>query len=146
MTAELELVPASAALAAPPSPVEMLQPTTARQAVRGRQAVARRARVAVVDVLRVIVEEVGARLPRPRDGIDRGSCAKDILHLHVDRPLAGGQVMVVEMVVGAHGGRVLGRDALDGVLCLVSPNIPRRTDSQVLFFLLAIRRGKLIST
>jgi len=98
------LVAAAAALATQPPAVELLEPARARAAAGAGETAPRRARLFVVEdaPLSEVVEELLAGLLLSGLGIEGGRGTEDVVHDDVDTASAGGEVVEVEVVVGAH--------------------------------------------
>lgn len=104
-------VSAQAAPAADPESVQLLQPARAPAALRAGQAPATGARVVEIDpqasALLVKVRRVCAGGQGLEGLVERGGRAEDIVYDKLDVPRAWGTVVMVEVVVDAHGHRVL---------------------------------------
>lgn len=107
MVADRVGVAAQAAPAADPEPVQLLQPARAPAALRAGQAPATGARVVEVDAqaaaLLVKVGRVRAGGPGLEGLVERGGRAEHIVYDKLDVPRARGTVVVMEIVVDAHG-------------------------------------------
>lgn len=110
------LVPTPPTLAADPESVQLAQPAPAQAAVGAGEAPATRAWVAEVDaaVLLVVVRDIVAGVPSPRTFVEGGGRAVDVVYHEFDVTSARVHVMVVKIVVGAHGHRDRARFATEG--------------------------------
>lgn len=109
MVADRVGVPAQAAPAADPEPVQLLQPARAPAALWTGQAPATGTRVVEVDAeaptLLVKVGRVRAGGPGLVYFVESGCRTEDIMYDKLDVPGARGTVMVMKVIVDTHGRR-----------------------------------------
>lgn len=126
------LVAASSALAAYPAAVQLFQATFPRGAVRRGEAATHGAWVVVVNVLGSVEFEVGAGASPI--GVCRSISAEDVVHHHVDVPRAGRHMVMMEVIVIAHGTASRRRRAIDDGLCCMKTEglgIPGQERSEI---------------
>ena len=102
MAAHAALVAAAAALAALPTAVELEEAAATRFALGGRHATTGGAGILVVNDLGVVVLQVAAWLLRA-GGVDGGGPAEAVVDGDVNVPCAGREMVVMPVVVVAHG-------------------------------------------
>lgn len=98
-----------ATLAASPKPIQLLEPTSAKTTVRAGKTAATGTRIIEIDtwtaILLSVIGDVGAGKVDLRGLVKGGGGAVDIVYDELNVAGARVQVVMVEVVVGAHGRR-----------------------------------------